>query len=313
MTNPVAPTPLEPGLYQAFGLVVRSSWALPELRRAAGNATADVVIERGEVPASLPTAAVANAFFDVAGADMVIRVPEVARYWLRAGREIVVASEPGAADDDVRAFLFTVVFGALLHQRDELVLHGSAVGIEGQAVVFLGFSGMGKSTLAAGFRKRGHLVLTDDLCVVRPESERWMVAPSFPHMKLWLDALEQLDLAATGLRRVLHKGEKRALPLQEQFAESALPLVQCYVLRRAERREDTAVVPLAGPSKLAALRNQTYRPGMLAGLDKKTGNFQQALALARQVPISLLVRPAHGFHLEALIDRVEADLASRRI
>lgn len=306
--NRATPAPPAPSLYQAFGLIVRSRWALPELPLAAAEATADIEIECGEVPVNLPDASVRNAFFDVAGNEMLIRIGGVARYLLRAGSAVVVAPEDGASEDEVRAFLLTVVFGALLHQRDELVLHGSAVAIGGRAVAFLGFSGLGKSTLAAGFRRRGYPVLTDDLCVVRRLGEAWSVPPSFPHMKLWLDALERLELSAEGLRRIRHKEEKRALPLHDKFAAAPLPLTKIYVLRRAERHERPEVLPLAGPAKFAALRNQTYRRGMLEGLAKKTRSFQQALAVARDVPVSLLVRPAQGFHLDELIRLVEADL-----
>lgn len=309
---PAPRTTIKPGLYQAFGLVVSSTWRTPELPPATAPGPADVSIELGEVPETLPGATVKNAFFDVAGQDLLIRFGNIARYWLRGGREIIVAPADGAVEDDVRAFLFTVVFGALLHQRDELVLHGSAVEIAGRAVAFMGYSGLGKSTLAAGFRKRGCPVLTDDLCVVRPGGTQWLLAPSFPHMKLWLDALEHLDLSAEGLRRVAHRGEKRAVPLLESFAASALPLAHCYVLRREEKQGDVAVRPLAGPAKVAALRNQTYRPGILAGLDKKERHFQQALELAQGVPISLLLRPAQGFHLDAMIECVLADLAGGR-
>lgn len=302
---------MSPGFYEAFGLVVRSQMPLPELRAAQAGAVVDVDVECGEVPAELPGASVRNAFFDVAGEDMLIRIAGVARYRLRGGRTVTIAADEGAPEDDVRAFLLTVVCGALLHQRDELVLHGSAVALGGRAVAFLGFSGLGKSTLAAGFRRRGVPVLTDDLCVVRPcAAGGWAIPPSFPHMKLWLDALEKLELSAEGLRRIRQKEEKRALPLRGEFAAAPAPLAKLYVLRRAGDRDRPAVRPLDAAARLAALRNQTYRPGMLEGLAKRPRYFQQALALARDLPMALLVRPAHGFHLDALIELIEADLAA---
>lgn len=304
--------PAAPGLYEAFGLVVRSSCPLPELRALSDGAMAQIEIVLGDVPTELAHAEARHGFFETAGDTLLIRIGGVARYLLRGGTRIVIAPEAGAEGEDVRAFLLTVVFGALLHQRDELVLHGSAVGIEGRAVVFLGYSGLGKSTLAAGFRRRGRVVLTDDLCVVRPAAEGWSVAPSFPHMKLWLDALAHLELSPDGLRRILHKEEKRALPVRGEFAEKALPLAKCYVLRRAERCAEPVLRPVQGPAKMAALRNQTYRPGMMAALGRQERHFQQAIELARQVPVSLLVRPAQGFHLEALIDLVEAEIANAK-
>lgn len=298
-------------VHHAFGLVVRSSWPLPELPPGPVDAAGDVEIVAGPVPERLDDATVSNAFFDVARERMLVRIPGVARYLLEQGRRVVIAAEPDAAEDEVRAFLGTVIFGALLHQREDLVLHGSAVEIGGRAVAFLGFSGLGKSTLAAGFRQRGHAVLTDDLCVVRPRAAGgWEVVPSFPHMKLWLDSLEQLGLSADGLRRIRSKEAKRALPVVENFATTARPLAKLYVLRRSDTVAQAKLMPLDSSARLAALGNQAYRPGMLAGLSGHARHFEQAVVIARALPMSLLVRPPEGFHLEAMIDLVLADLAA---
>src|SRR5690606_97236 len=108
--------------------------------------------------------------------SLLLQVDGVARYLVSGGRRITIDRDPAVEDDDVRLFLLGSVFGAMLHQRGDLVLHGSAIEWEGAAVVFMGFSGVGKSTTASAFRQRGHAVLTDDLCVVRPGADGRMLA-----------------------------------------------------------------------------------------------------------------------------------------
>lgn len=63
--------------------------------------------------------------------------------------------------------VFPYLITHLLAQRDHFVLHGGAVERDGQAVLVLGGSGSGKSTIAVSARRGGWRVLSDDLAVVR--------------------------------------------------------------------------------------------------------------------------------------------------
>jgi len=292
----------------AFGLRVRSSLPLPELLPAVSTAQSDVEVVYGEVPAELPGALARGVRYQSAPGALRLQVDGVANYLVRDGRRITIARDPAADDDDVRVFLLGSVFGALLHQRQDLVLHGSAIEWAGEAVVFLGHSGVGKSTLAAAFRKKGHAVLTDDLCVVRPGPDGRMLAyPGFPQTKLWLDSLKQLDVSAEGLRRIRNKLEKRAVPLGGDFVGTPLPVKKLYLLR-PHNKDDLKLTAAQGPQKFNILKNHTYRFGFLAGIDGKAGHFQHALKLAQQTPLAVVLRPSGAFLLDELVALVEADL-----
>lgn len=294
--------------HTAFGLSIHSCLELPELLAAAADATADVEIVQGEVPAELPGVLARGVRYQSAPGALRLQVDGVATFLVCDGRRITIMRDPAAGDEDVRAFLLGSVFGALLHQRDDLVLHGSAVAWGDEAIVFLGHSGVGKSTLASAFRKKGHAVLTDDLCVVRPAADGRMRAhPGFPQTKLWLDSLKQLDVSPEGLRRIRHKLEKRAMPLGEDFAREARAVRKLYLLR-PHNKGDVNLVPVQGPAKFNLLKNQTYRFGFLAGINEKIGHFQQALRLAQQAPLVSALRPSGAFRLDELVAAIEADL-----
>lgn len=300
--------PLERHHHQAFGLGIRSCLRLPELLPNGVGSQAEVEIVYGEVPSELPGALARGVRFQAAKDRLLLIVDGVARYLVESGRRVVIARDPAADDDDIRVFLLGSVFGALLHQRDDLVLHGSAVEIDGHAVVFLGHSGVGKSTLAAAFCQRGHRVLTDDLCVVRPEGGERMVAfPGFPQTKLWLDSLKRLDITAEGLSRIRRKLEKRAVPLVGDFAQEPLPIRKLYLLR-PHNKDEMKLNPAQGPAKFAILKNHTYRFGFLAGIDDKVGHFQQAMQLAQQAPMAVVLRPHSPFRLDELVATIEADI-----
>ena len=69
----------------------------------------------------------------------------------------------GSLGSDIRVFLLGSCLGALLHQRGVLALHASAIETDQGAVLFMGDSGMGKSTTLQAFIKRGYKMLADDI------------------------------------------------------------------------------------------------------------------------------------------------------
>src|SRR5690606_16473868 len=81
--------------------------------------------------------------------------------------------------------LFGPVMACLLHRQGLLVLHGSAVVIDGEAHAFLGDKGSGKSTTAAALIAAGLPLVADDVVALdRLEDGRLAVRAAFPAMKL---------------------------------------------------------------------------------------------------------------------------------
>jgi hypothetical protein len=59
--------------------------------------------------------------------------------------------------------------------HEAFMLHGSAVIHEGKALVFTGFSGRGKSTMAGLWRAAGHTCINDDRLILRFKESQWWV------------------------------------------------------------------------------------------------------------------------------------------
>ena len=271
-------------------------------------AGADVEVVYDSVSEELAGAIAGGIRYQGRPGRLLLKVDGVARFLVCDGRRIIIDRAALADDDDVRVFLLGSALGALLHQRNAIVLHGSAVIINGTAVAFVGPSGIGKSTLAAAFRQRGAVVLTDDMCVLWPDDSGQMhVHPGLPEAKLWIDSLQRLDIAASELQQIRRTLEKRALPLGAAFASSPAPLKHIYVLRSAASA-GISIVKLHGPQVFAALKNQTYRVQFLEGLGTRTAHFRNMLSLAQQVSISSVIRPRGAFLLEALLQAISADL-----
>jgi hypothetical protein len=181
--------------YRGAVLAVASEIELPGAVPTPGADAAAITVRAAPVPAALQDATARGATWQIAGKRFLFQVPGVARFLLSGGNEIVFEPAPGVDGGDVSIFLIGTVFGILLHQRGEIVLHASAVRVAGKAVLFCAPSGSGKSTLAAALAQRGLPLVADDLCAITLRDGVPMVQPDGCHLKLWAQAIDKLDLA----------------------------------------------------------------------------------------------------------------------
>ena len=174
--------------YRLFGLRIASDIDLPELFETE-RGPADVVFRRGTVASLRPDAVDCVAQVD---GGVTIEIPEIARFNIRGGSEIIVDAEICADPRSVRVFLLGTASGILIHQRGLLPLHANAIELGSGAVAFLGESGAGKSTLAAWFHDRGARIIADDVCVIGlGQGGEALAMPGLPRFRLWREALER--------------------------------------------------------------------------------------------------------------------------
>jgi len=294
-----------PFRYHAFGLNIRSELELPPLIPVDNIARADVTIRLDHISTSgLEHAETATPFFQCARDQLWLNVPEIARFLVVAGNSITVAPATDADRQSIRLFLLGSCLGAILHQRGMLVLHGNAIRFGDHCVAFVGASGQGKSTLAAAFHKRGHDILTDDVCAIDKQGR---VLPGYPQMKLWHDTLAKLDVDKSGLKKVRLQVEKFAYPVPKGFSKTPLPVRAIYILN-THNRDEFLFDPLKGMEKFQPLRYQTYRKGYLKGLALNALHLQLCGRIAGEVHMARITRPDHGFQLDALVERIQDDL-----
>jgi hypothetical protein len=270
---------------------VGSEIMLPGLHPAAvGGDMPDVTIRRRPVPAAIENATALGPTWQIDGQQFLLRIPGVARFLLTAGNEIAFEAEPGADAGDIPIFILGTAFGVLLHQREQIVLHASAVRVNGKAILFCGPSGAGKSTLAAALAQRGYRLITDDFCAVTvTEAGTPVVHPDGRQLKLWAQAIEKLDLEESRGERVRSRLEKFYVDPGEAHVE-ALPLGAVYALREAR---PPLVAGIERPNVADAavlLRRNAYRPRLVAHLNQKVLYFHAAATIANNAGIFHLTR-----------------------
>lgn len=290
--------------YHCYGLVVASEIELPDLGAPLPDAaTPDVVVRLGELEPPTVEPGPYGLWRD--GDRCGVMVPDVGRYEARAGREIVVDPVAGADPGAVRLFVLGSMMGAVMMQRDHLVLHGTAVRVGEACAVVLGSSGAGKSTLAAELDRRGLDVLSDDVVPVDAEGR---AVPGYPRIKLWGDALERLGVDSSSLERVRDKHEKFQLPLRRSEL-GPLPVRWVYVLER-HSGGDLQLTPVRGAETFGLLHEHTYRNELLQGPGPVARHLQQSAALMRVARLTRVRRPLESMTVAATADAILADIGS---
>jgi len=171
----------------------------------------------------------------------------------------------------------------LLYLRGALVLHASAVEVDGRAIAFTGHSGMGKSTLAGLVAATGARVISDDVVAVRFEDAGALVAPGATELRL----RPGTELFHDRLRGVA-RGARQSADAREvvRFAGAGrdeLPLAGVFIPwpNRDDRLEMERLT--AAQAHVALMRF----PRLMGWRDARVlrGVFGQSAELVRTVPV----------------------------
>jgi hypothetical protein len=273
--------------YIAFGLRIASEMPLRGVHRANGlPQPADVTIRSGAMPISC--SGLASGLTVLGRSTAILNIPEVGRYWIKSGREIIVEPSTGVSERNLRLYLLGSAMGAILHQRGILPLHANAIAINGRAVAFSGHSGAGKSTLAAWFHDRGYRLITDDVCAVTFDPDGRPIAQGgLPRLRLREDALIASGRTSVDFELSYDGMDKYDVPTTSCPSGSAVPLAAVYLLGRADDTNGPThrIQRLMGVEAVDALVANTYRGAFTQQMGTVQQNLAACLTVARAVPV----------------------------
>ena len=103
------------------------------------------------------------------------------------GNKLLYEPDPKIKLPNLITYIFSNVFSYLLYQRGHLVMHASAIEIDGSSYFFSGRSGVGKSTFVNKLLKYGNF-LTEDACCFSKNANSFSILPGLNFIKLSNDS-----------------------------------------------------------------------------------------------------------------------------
>lgn len=286
--------------YRAFDLCVSGDVRFPGLQRVEGPPDVEVRTNPVAEPSDFDDSCDGTRIRHGPAAVHLVH-PRIGVVRVSDGRTIEVDPVRDTSSELLRQFLLSTAMRVLLHQRGNLVLHASAVEMDGEAVAFAGRSGAGKSTIAAACYANGHGVVADDVVAIRRDADGFRVLPAFPYLKIDRSAAELFGLppveGGDGI-------DSRYRYATRGFPEKPLPLAGVYLVERAA---DPGIERCEAGAGLHLLMRQTYSSYDSDETDAAASHFEECATIADQLPVQRLARPETFDRLSALVELIKRD------
>ena len=311
MSPPTLCPSLPPYVFYLGPFRFESEIDIPELLGSTGFGEMKVNIRRGGVPRAINGAVLSGDSCEVALTEYLLSIPGTARYYVRNGNEVRLEITPGAPIANVSTYLLGSVFGVLCHQNGLLPLHASAVESAGVVTAFLGDSGAGKSTLAACLQRRGHHIVSDDICLLQPQSDSepnaMRVIPVAGWLKLWNQSLQFLGETPIEENRVFSTDDKFRLFLPDKGSR---PLRLGHVLflnKASDLQTQPTLRPVALLDAIAGLMEMTYAGYVPTLAGQKSRIFLHCAQVFQHAHAWRLTVPWDLNRMDSVLDLLESN------
>jgi hypothetical protein len=148
-------------------------------------------------------------------------------------RNITCYPAQGVTHETVRHFLLDQVLPRCMAYQGEIILHASAVNFKDSAIIFLGNSGTGKSTLAGNFHQAGQPVVSDDCLLIQESGMSFQAVSTYRGLRLWDDSLEILFPSGSKIEPMPGYSEKKRILLdapESSTLKNGLPVAAMFIL-----------------------------------------------------------------------------------
>ena len=294
--------------YRIFGLVVESEICLDILRTEADpKHPADITFKRGDIGYDVLPMMEASPHFNYEAENGVLMVwPGVAGFCIHSISSVTVQPYPTAPDSYLAFPILGPVIAWVLHTREIMTLHASAVLWRGLTIGFLGDKMAGKSTTAAAFIENKAELITDDLLAFDMSDPKTpLIQPTFAQLKLTDQSANSVVLSGSEKLPLVFEGfEKRQVKLQS-MQQTPVPCNALLVLKRG------GTVPTIrwynGSDRLQMLMRFSYNVRFANAplhLQARARHFRRCAELSKVLRVGELSIPAQLDRLQETVEHV---------
>ena len=227
------------------------------------------------------------------------------------GTKISVTSKSRVSLETLRAYLLGQVLSFALVRQGIEPLHGTVIVTDHGAVLLMGDSTYGKSSLAAAFLKMGYQLLTDDLVVLQPKSGLFVVLPGVPRIKLFPDAAQRFVGGIGRAKRLHPNSDKLVIALgPKKICQLPTPLRAIFVLAEPSKSGKASRITIRRLSQrraFAATVSNTFN-SKITDRDRLRRQFEMATRVVSEVPVKALCYPRGFDFLPAVCNAILADV-----
>ncbi len=214
-------------------------------------------------------------------------------------------------NEDPRQWQSFLVGGAMsiaLNKIGYFLLHGSAIESDNSAYLFLGFSGVGKSSVAAALEQRKYRIITDDVCPLSKIDNILYIIPGTQQARLLQDTVEELGIKQATV--IDHPNMRPKFGYQFAPHKSNKTKIRRIIELAIDENLDTEikVERIESFEKIKLLKENIYKAGLTKIVKGDQHGFQSIMMLVNNVDCFRIKRKRSNFALNDLVDLIEAEI-----
>lgn len=218
-------------------------------------------------------------------------IGKVACFWWKSGSDTIHVQKHHTVEKKILQYWCLHVFLPFFFTLEKNIhfLHAGAVEIDGGAVLFLGESFAGKSTMTNFFLRQGHTLISDDKVGVPYDELPYLALPSYPYHRPYR-AVEDIGLP------------------YDKFSAAPQPIKAVFILDGRDDIQEPEIIPVTGLHAFRALiESSQFNVNTL-----RQSQFDHLSKLAQEIKVFKLKMPWGLSLLPSVYDAIIEKLNNKR-